>query len=122
MAVSTLQLFSQQSNGVTYADPLDSDYTCRFKTNSAPKLIDGHRTTNVTTEIILNDNFDITLGDATVADALSVRLRVSGSVESVDQLSLMIRNLCSNLTDVKWLGENVLLGFPPTTAPVNGEV
>jgi hypothetical protein len=121
MSQSTLQLFSQQTNGVTYADPLDPDMTVRFKTNSTPKVIDGHRTMNVKTEIISNDNFDITLGDSTVADALSVRLSVSGSVESQDRLKVMIENLCLNLTDEAWLGENVLVGFPPTTPPVNGE-
>lgn len=80
MGVSTLKLYSQQPNGVTYADPAKPGMTVRFKTTSAPKMLDGQRTTNYVTEIVANDTNDVTLGSKTVPDALSIRIRVSGAV------------------------------------------
>lgn len=121
MPVSTLKLHSQQPNGSVYADPLDPDYTVRFKTNSNPKTLDGQRTTNYVTEIIVNDLNDVTLGGKVTADALSVRIKVSGSIESIDKLKLMLQNVSDKLV-TNWLGEDVLLGFQPVTAPVNGVV
>jgi len=118
MAIATMQLYSQQPNGVTYALPEDPDCTVRFKTSSSPKTLDGKRVTNFVTEIMMNDLHPLTIGDDSVNDALSVRLRVSGSAESMDRLEEMVANLSSNLSD--WMSENVLLGFRPTTAPVSG--
>jgi len=118
MGVNTLKLYSQQSNGVTYADPTKPGMTVRFKTTSAPKMLDGQRTTNYVTEIVSNDVHDVTIGSKTVPDALSVRIRVSGSVQSTAQLNQMIQDLVSKLT-TSWLSENVLVGFAPVTPPIN---
>jgi ubiquinone biosynthesis protein UbiJ len=118
MALANLQLYSQQSNGVTYALPEDPDCTVRFKTSSSPKTLDGKRVINYVTEITMNDSHSLTLGDDVVDDALSVRLRVSGSAESMDRLEEMVDNLSSKLD--AWISENVLLGFQPTTVPVSG--
>jgi len=118
MALATLQLYSQQPNGVTYALPDDPDCTVRFKTSSSPKTLDGKRVVNYVTEIMMNDLHSVTIGGEDVNDALSVRIRVSGSAESMDRLEEMVGNLSSKLST--WMSENVLLGFQPTTAPVSG--
>jgi len=118
MALATLQLYSQQSNGVTYALPEDPDCTVRFKTSSNPKTLDGKRVINYVTEIMMNDLHPLTIGDTSVNDALSVRIRVSGSAESMDRLEQMVDNLSSKFPT--WMSENVLLGFRPSTAPVSG--
>ena len=120
MALANLQLYSQQPNGVTYALPDRPDCTVRFKTSSSPKTLDGKRVTNFVTEIMMNDLHPLTIGGVTVNDALSVRLRVSGSAESMDRLEEMVSNLQSKLS--AWMLENVLTGFRPTTAPVSGSV
>lgn len=118
MAVQTLKLHSQQSNGVTFVDPLDPDYSVKVKTNANVKMLDGQRATNYVTEIIANDNFGVTLPGGNVPDALSVRIRVSGSGEAHSRLKQMLTDVCTTLiTD--WLSEDVLLGFQPVTLPVN---
>jgi len=118
MAIANLQLYSQQPNGVTYALPDDPDCTVRFKTSSSPKTLDGKRVMNYVTEIAMNDLHSVTISGDTVNDALSVRIRVSGSAESMDRLEEMVGNLNSKLST--WMSENVLLGFQPTTVPVSG--
>jgi hypothetical protein len=118
MAIATMQLYSQQPNGVTYALPEDPDCTVRFKTSSSPKTLDGKRVTNYVTEIMMNDQHPLVIGDDNVNDALSVRVRVSGSAESMDRLEEMVGNLTAKLPS--WLTENVLVGFRPTTLPVSG--
>lgn len=118
MALANLQLYSQQPNGVTYALPNNPNCTVRFKTSSNPKTLDGKRVTNYVTEIMMNDLHPLTLGSVTVNDALSVRIRVSGSAESMDRLVEMVSNLESKLS--AWMTENVLTGFRPTTLPVSG--
>lgn len=110
-----LKLYSQQPNGQTFADPTDPDYTVRFKTNVAPKVLDGQRTTNYVTEIVINDIHDVSIGDKVTGDALSVRLKVSGSVESIDQLKKMVSDLSSQID--QWMAEDVLTGFPINTLP-----
>eukprot|EP00919_Chromeraceae_sp_WS-2016_P061509 GHVR01145890.1.p2 GENE.GHVR01145890.1~~GHVR01145890.1.p2 ORF type:complete len:126 (+),score=11.90 GHVR01145890.1:1336-1713(+) len=123
MTVSTLALYSQQENGVTFADPLDPDMTVRFKTNSSQKNLDGKKVVNYVTDIVANDQNMIALGNGVYAqevnDSLSVRIRVSGAVESIDRLKEMIENLTDKLVN-NWLDENVLTGFAPTTPPING--
>lgn len=118
MIVRDLQLYSQQSNGVTYADPLNPNMTVRFKTTSAPKMLDGMRTQNYVTEIVSNDIHNVTIGSVTVPDALSVRIRVSGSVQSHARLARMLRDLAVKF-DTAWASENILVGFPPSTPPQN---
>lgn len=120
MAQTTLKLHTVQSNGSTWVDPTDPDFSVRFRTNSTPKNLNGVRVTNQISEIIINDVFPITVGSDTAQDALSVRLRCSGSIESIDRLKVIIANLAAQVDS--WTGEDVLLGFQPTTAPVNGTV
>lgn len=116
MTIRHLKLYSQQTNGTVWADNLDPSYTVRFKTTSNPKILDGQRTNNYVSEIIVNDLNDVTVGAKVVPDAVSVRLRASGSSESVPQISQILRDLASQLDT--WTNEDVLLGFQPSTAPI----
>lgn len=115
----SLQLYSQQPNGVTFANPDKPDFQVRFKTTNQPKLIDGVRTTNYITEIIATDINSIELGSKSLRDAVSVRIRVSGSIESHGRMTEIIGNLASQLP--AWVSENVLSGFHPVTSPVDVE-
>lgn len=113
---STLKLYSTQSNGVTYSDPVDPDYQVRFKTTSSPKNLDGQRVQNYVTEIAMSNTHDVNVGSKVVQDTLSVRLRISGAGVSVSALKKMVSDLASQVNT--WAGEDVLLGFNPETAPV----
>lgn len=117
MSVNALKLYSQQANGVTYSDPLDPDFIVRFKTTSAQKILDGQKTTNYITEITANDNFAVAIGSNNVVDSLSVRIRVSGSLQSMERLTQILKDLTSKVET--WSEENVLIGFAPSTAPIN---
>ena len=113
----TLQLYSQQPNGVTYANPEDPNFQVRFKFSSQPKLLDGMRTTNHIAEIIVTDDVDVPLGTKTVQDAVSVRIRISGSFESQERVRDIVNSLADQLPS--WAQENVFTGFTPTTTPVD---
>lgn len=115
--MSNMQLLQHLNDGAIYADPLKPTATCRFKTTSGAKTIDGIRLQNVVTEIIFNDVNPVTSGAKTANDALSVRIRVSGSVESHSRLKALLVSLASQVDE--WGTENVLLGFEPTTKPIN---
>lgn len=117
MSVNTLQLYSQQSNGVTYCDPANPNFTVRFKTTSSQKVLDGLKVQNYISEIAANDNHSVVVGSQAVSDALSVRIRTSGSLHSKARIKQMLIDLAAKVDT--WEGENVLIGFVPTTAPVN---
>ena len=117
MSVNTLQLYSQQNNGVTFCDPHDPDFFVRIKTTSSPKVLDGVRAINYITEISANENHDVAIGGSTVSDALSVRIRTSGSQQSVERLVQMLTDLTAKVA--AWGTENVFLGFKPVTPPIN---
>lgn len=117
MSVNTLKLYSQQPNGVTYCDPLNPDFIVRFKSTSGQKVIDGNRVQNVICEISANDSHSVTIGGGTAIDALSVRVRTSGSLMSVPRLKQMLTDMVTGLD--AWMDEDVLIGFNPTTPPIN---
>lgn len=119
MSTNALQLYSQQSNGVTYCDPLNPNFTVRFKTTSSQKVIDGFKVQNFITEIAANDVNDVIIGGSSASDALSVRLRTSGSLQSMGRLEQMLLDMASKVA--AWKDENVLIGFAPNTVPVNTE-
>lgn len=116
MSAVTLSVKSQDSAGVTYADPSKPDTTIRFRSTSAQKVLGGQNIANYATEIIVNDNNAITVGDASVVDALSIRVRVSGSLNSKTRLRNLLVSLAAQLGT--WETESVMQGFRPTTAPV----
>lgn len=117
MTTENTSLLSQLPEGPVYADPLKPDFSVRFKTTSAAKSLNGARTTNYVTEIIINDNNAISVGGVAAVDALSVRLRVSGSSQSMARLKAVVDNLGTQLAS--WTSEGILLGFSPTTLPTN---
>lgn len=115
--MSDTQLYSRKANGVTYSDPARPSFTVRFKTTSSPKVLDGLKTQNVVTEIIVNDKITITKDGATSDDPVSVRVRISGSQLSHDQMRWIMQGLGQQLA--AWSNQNVALGFEPTTLPTS---
>lgn len=113
---TTLSVKSQDNAGVTYADPAKPDTTVRFRFNTVNKSLNGVVTPNYATEIIVNDNNSIDIGGVSAQDALSVRVRVSGSLLSKTRLRLLLTSIAAQLG--QWETENTMQGFRPTTAPV----
>lgn len=117
---NTLKVYSRQSNGILYCDPIAPDLTVRFKTTSAPKVVDGIRLTNIIREITANDKNIVAVGDSSAGDACSVRIRTSGSTQSVPRLVQMLKDITSKVE--AWDSEDVFAGFDPVTAPINTAV
>lgn len=113
---TTLSVKSQENAGVTYADPAKPDMTVRFRFSSVNKTLNGVITPNYACEIVANDNNSITVGGVSALDALSIRIRVSGSLASKTRLRQILTSLAAQLGT--WETENVMQGFRPSTAPV----
>lgn len=113
---TTLSVKSQDSSGITYADPSKPDCTVRFRFSNTMKQLNGVSVPNLATEIVVNDNNSVTVGGAAAQDALSIRLRVSGTFESKARLRELLVSLAVQLGT--WETENVMQGFRPTTVPV----
>lgn len=107
----TMKVITMDQYGVTYADSSDPDFQVRFKTTNGRKSIDGVSVQNFVTEVIVTDNNKV--GD--MNEALSVRLRTSGSVENKARLYALIDVLADNLAALK--SDDVFFGFRPTAAP-----
>lgn len=116
MANVTLSVKSQDNAGITYGDPAKPDNTVRFRFSSTVKNLNGVNATNYLTEIIANDNNSITIGGVSAQDALSVRIRISGTLESKARLRVLLTSLAAQVG--QWETENVVQGFRPVTAPV----
>lgn len=112
----TLSVKSLDNTGVTYADPAKPDTTVRFRFNSVNKVLNGVPTPNLASEVIVNDNNAVTIGGVAAIDALSIRIRVSGSLASKARLRQLLTSVATQLPT--WDTENVNQGFRPTTAPV----
>ena len=117
MADTSTQLLTNDAYGVTFADPTDPDFTVRFKTTRNRKNLSGIQVDNFVTEIIINDLSAITVGSTTTKDTLAVRIRTSGSDLSHARLKAILAKAASQVSS--WNSENVLLGFRPTTVPLN---
>jgi len=115
MATVTLSVKSQDSAGVTYADPAKPDTTIRFRFSSTVKQLNGVSVPNYATEIIANDNNSVTVGSVSAQDALSVRVRVSGTLMSKARLRDILTSIAAKMAT--WETENVMQGFRPSTAP-----
>jgi hypothetical protein len=111
----TLQVLKTEPTGVVYADPAEPDLTVRFKNTSRAKSLSGVPTTNYTTEIIINDDNTVTIGGSDVVDALSVRIRVSGTSASAARIKELLGMAADGLE--QWSDEHVFIGFTPVTAP-----
>lgn len=116
MSTITLSIKSQDSSGVTYADPAGPDNTVRFRFSQTVKTLNGVSVPNYATEIIVNDNNPVTVGGVSAQDALSIRIRVSGALESKARLRDLLTSVAAQLG--QWETENVMQGFRPSTAPV----
>lgn len=114
---SVTQLLKCDQYGPIYADPADINFTTRFKASRSVKKVQGYALDNHTLEIIYNDGNNITIGSDTVLDALSVRLRLSGSDRSAARIRAIVAQMAAQIDD--WLEENAFLGFAPTTLPIN---
>jgi len=112
----TLSVKTQDSAGVTYADPAKPDMTIRFRSSNANKTLSGVTVPNYSTEIIVNDNNTVTVGGVSALDALSIRVRVSGCLASKTRLRQLLTSIAAQLGT--WETENVMQGFRPGTAPV----
>jgi len=115
MATVTLSVKSQDTSGITYADPAKPDMSVRFRFSTINKTLNGVQVPNYATEIIANDNNAITVGGVDALDALSVRIRVSGSLASKARLRDILTSLAASMA--QWETENVAQGFRPATAP-----
>lgn len=113
--MSLMKKLRSDATGVTYADPTDPDFTCRFKFSTAKKTIDGNSVTNQVTEIIYNVPNDVAIGSCTASDPISVRVKISGSHLSESRIAAILDCFCHDCPT--WQTEGVLTGFEPTTAP-----
>jgi len=116
MSAVTLSIKSQDSSGITYADPADPNCSIRFRSTNAVKTLNGVNVKNYATEIIVNDDYPVTVNGVAAQDALSIRVRVSGALESKTRLRNLLVSLAAQLGT--WETENVMQGFRPSTAPV----
>lgn len=110
-----LQLYSRDANGVTFADPADPDYTIRFKNTKTRKSLNGVSVDNHVEEIVFNDLVPVTIGSQTANDAVSIRIRISGSAASHTRVKSILASIAAQLPG--WATGNVALGFEPTVAP-----
>lgn len=115
--MSITQLLSHDATGVTFADPIEPDFTVRFKTTRNTKSLNGVSVDNYLHEIIVNDTNPVTIGNTSANDALSVRVRISGSVNSQARLKEIVKSLAGQLPS--WADENAMVGFEPVTLPIN---
>jgi len=113
----TFKFQKNESTGVVYAEPSDPDNTVRVKHSAQTKSLNGLNVTNQVTEVIVNDNHTITVGDATAVDALSLRVRISGTLQANARKKALLTALLTTLDN--WADEDVLSGFNPTTVPVS---
>lgn len=113
----TFKVQKTENTGIVYAEPSDPDNTVRVKHSAQTKSLNGVQVTNQVTEVIVNDNFGITIGDTTAVDALSIRVRVSGSLQATARKKALLTALLASLAN--WQDEDVLSGFNPTTVPVS---
>lgn len=113
--MSSTQLYSRSANGVTFADPVDPNYTIRFKNSQQRKSLNGVSVVNFVEEIVVNDLVNVELGKTTANDAVSVRIRISGTEASHARIKAILKSLATQLP--KWADANIALGFEPQTAP-----
>jgi len=115
MAVVTLSLQKQDATGQTYANPVKPDFTVRFRNSGVKKSLNGITVNNIMAEIIYNDNNAVTVGGVSASDAISVRLRVSGTLESATRINQFLTGLSAQMAN--WVSQSVFKGFNPTSAP-----
>lgn len=116
MPAETLKVLRRENTGVVYASVSKPDLTVRFRGIQQGKSLAGAATTNFIQEIIYNDVNPVSIGGVAATDALSVRLRTSGAMQSRARLSQVLHSLADQID--QWAVEGVFSGFDPVTAPV----
>lgn len=116
MTTRQLRSISKDAYGVTYADPVDPDFRIRFKNSTVGKNLNGVHTTNHISEVIVSDVSAVDLGGVAANDTISIRVRISGALESNERKIALVKSIAAQL-DV-WVDEHILTGFPPETLPV----
>lgn len=111
-----MKILTRDANGVTFADPNERDLTVRTKNTSSKKSLNGVSVDNFLTEVIVNDTHQIDIGSTTANDQLSVRFRVSGSIESQARLKKLVKETALPAL-LAWADEDVFVGFDPVTVP-----
>lgn len=111
----TMKVQKTENTGIVYAEPTDPDLSVRVKHQQSKKSLAGVAVTNQVTEIIWTDSNKVTLGVTEAQDAVSVRVRVSGALQSTDRKKALCAAMRTTLA--KWESEDVLIGFNPTTVP-----
>lgn len=113
--MSQLKIRKTENNGVVYSNPSDLGLTVRFKQNDQMKKLDNLPVANYLTEIIVNDDFQIPLAEKKVIDAISIRVRVSGTHQSKARIKELLKMLGTKFET--WADEDVFSGFRPQTPP-----
>jgi hypothetical protein len=109
-----LKIQKIENTGVVYADPADPGLSVRFKQTEQAKSLGGLPTTNHVTEVIINDDNQISLSGNSVTDAVSIRVRVSATSQSKARVKQLLGVLASSSA---WVDEDVFGGFRPATIP-----
>lgn len=107
----TLQVLTRDNNGVTFSDPAHPEYTFRTKTTKSKKNIGGTSVDNYVTEIIINDTNTISVGGNSAPDAVSIRLRLSGSGYSEARVNKILESIAAYVPKI--VGGHTFLGFDP---------
>lgn len=113
----TFKVQKTENTGIVYAEPADPDCTVRLKHSAQGKSLGGLQVTNQVTEVIANDNTSVTIGDVSAVDAVSIRIRISGSLQATARKKALLKALLATME--AWSGEDVLSGFNPATVPVS---
>lgn len=108
---------NRDGNSITYANPTDPNFQVRIKTSSAKKVLKGNPVDNYITDIIATDDHAVELPTSAgkVEDALSVRIRTSGTVYGHERILKILQSLATNYQ--AWYEEGVFVGFEPATLP-----
>lgn len=120
MPNSTLALFRREDAGNVYRDPANPSFQVRIKATSQQKTVDAIRSTNLVQEIIVTDAFQTAsdINGESFADPLSVRIKLSGSPNSVPRLAQILHSVADQ-AELWMTSEHSMLGFEITTMPIN---
>lgn len=114
--MTQMRVLSRSATDVTFADPTDPNCTIRVKRSGGVKKIGPLSVDNNVTEVISNDTVTLSEGGTILGDdAISVRMRISGSARSKSRL---LRLMNMTIAYVEALEDDgVFEGFEPTATP-----
>ncbi|UUW20981.1 MAG: hypothetical protein [Sanya duin-like virus 1] len=110
-----LKIQKIDQTGVIYADPSDPGLTVRFKQGSQGKSLNGVSVANHVTEVIYTDDVPVTISGVSAVDAVSIRLRVSGTAQAKARIKSLLVAMAADVDN--WSDEDVFGGFRPVTTP-----